>query len=84
MKHPLDFSPPRISDLPPDAARLALLARADHKRESWLRTRQGRPLATRIMDLFRGAPPSPGRSDGGLYPRPAVAHSDADTMAGAR
>jgi hypothetical protein len=74
-RHPLDFSPPRLSDLSPDDARQAMLDRARHTRESWLRTRQPRPLAIRFMNLIRGAPPALGRGDDG-HPLPSVVATD--------
>lgn len=60
IRHPLDFSPPRLSDLPPDDAKMALLSRADRAREDWLRSRQPQPIVQRLLSILRGLPPSPG------------------------
>jgi hypothetical protein len=72
-RNPLDFSAPRISDLPAPDVRKALFAREQRAREAWLRNRQHRPLVERMLNLFRGAPPARGRGDGGHQLPSAVA-----------
>lgn len=54
MPHPLDRSPPRLSDLHGSERQAALLARHDHHREEWLRTRQQRGWMRRVVDVVSG------------------------------
>lgn len=76
QRHPLDFSKPRVSDLPEDDKRLALLARGDRARAEWLRSRQRHPLMERLTSLLRGTPPALGEAAGASPPR-AGGHSEA-------
>lgn len=52
IRHPLDYSPPRISDLPPDHARIVLAARDDAARDRWMRARQPAGLLARLRQRF--------------------------------
>lgn len=47
-RHPLDNSPPRISDLPPEHALIVLAERDRAARARWLTQRAPRPLTARL------------------------------------
>lgn len=54
-RHPLDNSPPRLSDIYGDARRRALLDRDAESRASWMRNRERGPgLLQRIASRITG------------------------------
>jgi hypothetical protein len=82
MRHPLDFSAPRISDLPADEAKAAMLERDAAARAAWWAGRQRRPLGTRIRDLLL-PPASAAHPPAASTPLVGAFEARADHIAGA-
>lgn len=55
VRHELDKSPPRVSDLDLEAQRRELLSRAQRRRDAWLHNRRSVSLGDRLLSVFRSA-----------------------------